>query len=118
MGHPTALPEHFYIANISTCPWLACAQHAAHLPNLNFLSYVLRRYNVPAARQLQGMESTSRSPVFTKFSEALTGVASIMAFHRQGHFTKVRRGCLPQSCGPRKPLCGLGRPQTKACVAV
>lgn len=48
---------------------------------------MLQRYYIPAARELQRIESISRSPIYSRFSEALAGVATIRAYQREQHFT-------------------------------
>nr|XP_022323792.1 multidrug resistance-associated protein 1-like isoform X1 [Crassostrea virginica]XP_022323793.1 multidrug resistance-associated protein 1-like isoform X1 [Crassostrea virginica]XP_022323794.1 multidrug resistance-associated protein 1-like isoform X1 [Crassostrea virginica] len=49
--------------------------------------YVLvQRFYVPTSRQLQRIESTTRSPIFNHFSESLNGASSIRAYHEQERF--------------------------------
>lgn len=51
------------------------------------LLYVqLQRFYIPAARELQRMESVSRSPIYSLFSESLNGVATIRAYGEQDRF--------------------------------
>ena len=52
---------------------------------------------MPAASELQRIESITRSPIYSKFSEALQGVNTIRAYRKEKHFTQVRyRQC---TCG-------------------
>jgi ABC-type multidrug transport system fused ATPase/permease subunit len=46
-----------------------------------------QRYYIPSARELQRIESITRSPIYSKFSEALAGVATIRAYRREDYFT-------------------------------
>eukprot|EP00048_Salpingoeca_helianthica_P002825 m.61104 g.61104 ORF g.61104 m.61104 type:complete len:1523 (-) comp12327_c0_seq3:30-4598(-) len=58
---------------------------AAILP-LGLLYYWIQRYYVATSRQLQRLESVSRSPIYALFSETLNGVTSIRAYGRQRQF--------------------------------
>lgn len=40
-------------------------------------------------RQLKRMESASKSPIFSHFSETLTGVTTIRAYNAQNRFIKI-----------------------------
>jgi len=48
-----------------------------------FLYYFTQRYYVASSRELQRLDSVSRSPIFSHFSETLDGVSTIRAFRRQ-----------------------------------
>jgi ATP-binding cassette subfamily C (CFTR/MRP) protein 1 len=50
------------------------------------LYYITLLYYVPTSRQLQRLDSVSRSPVFSHFSETLEGSAIIRAFRAQTQF--------------------------------
>jgi ABC-type branched-subunit amino acid transport system ATPase component len=58
---------------------------AAILPVM-LLYLLLQRYFTRSSRELQRLESASRSPVFAHFSETLQGLVTIRAFHRTPHF--------------------------------
>lgn len=47
---------------------------------------LLQRFYVPTSRQLQRIESTTRSPIFNHFSESLSGASSIRAYYEQERF--------------------------------
>jgi len=47
---------------------------------LMFLYHWIQKYFRPVARGLQRLENVSRSPIFSGFSEALTGVTTVRAF--------------------------------------
>ena len=56
------------------------------LPPVTVAYYALQRYYIPAARELQRLEAVARSPIYTGFSEAMAGIATIRAFGRTAHF--------------------------------
>jgi ATP-binding cassette subfamily C (CFTR/MRP) protein 1 len=62
--------------------WFAIA-----LPPLTVIYFFIQRYYIPAARELQRIESVSRSPIYSRFAEALAGVATIRAYRAEAHFT-------------------------------
>lgn len=47
--------------------------------------YIQKHYR-PVSRDLQRLESLSRSPIFAQFSETLAGVATLRAYGRQQAF--------------------------------
>jgi ATP-binding cassette subfamily C (CFTR/MRP) protein 1 len=50
--------------------------------------YFLQKFFVATARQLKRMEAISRSPIFTHFSETITGSSTIRAFDRSESFIR------------------------------
>jgi ATP-binding cassette subfamily C (CFTR/MRP) protein 1 len=46
----------------------------------------ISKREVATSRQLQRLESVSRSPIYALFSETLSGVSSIRAYNRQNQF--------------------------------
>ncbi len=50
--------------------------------------FFIRRYFIASMRQLKRMDSASKSPIFSHFSESLTGVSSIRAYKAQAMFVK------------------------------
>eukprot|EP00038_Savillea_parva_P030625 m.79033 g.79033 ORF g.79033 m.79033 type:complete len:1540 (+) comp9265_c0_seq4:864-5483(+) len=58
---------------------------AAVVP-LGITFYLIQRYYVRTSRQLKRLESVSRSPIYSHFSETLSGVSSIKAYDKAGLF--------------------------------
>ena len=75
---------------------LCCTAVSLH-STLSLPCPFLQRYYIPAARELQRIESISRSPIYSKFSEALAGVATIRAFRKEEYFTVANDGLLQQN---------------------
>ena len=69
---------------IAVLPWFALAV----LPVL-FLCYKVQEFYRPASRDLQRLESLSRSPIFAHFSETLNGVATLRALNKQAQWIQV-----------------------------
>lgn len=55
---------------------------------LSIIYYIVQRYYMASSRQLKRIESTTRSPIYTHFSETVTGSTSIRAFDVVHQFTK------------------------------
>jgi len=71
----------FVVISVTT-RWFAIAV----LP-ITVVYTLLQRYYIPSARELQRIESILRSPIYSRFSEALMGVPVIRAYGRERHFT-------------------------------
>jgi hypothetical protein len=54
------------------CRWFALA-----LVPLTAMYFMIQRYYIPSARELQRIESITRSPIYSRFGEALAGAATI-----------------------------------------
>ena len=55
---------------------------------ISFLYIFIQRYYVSSSRQLARLDSATKSPVFSFFSETLQGVSTIRAYSRQPLFVK------------------------------
>lgn len=53
---------------------------------IGLLYYFIQRFYVATSRQLKRLESVSRSPIYSHFSETITGVQAIRAFGQQDRF--------------------------------
>uniref|UniRef100_A0A8C8DWC3 Multidrug resistance-associated protein 1 n=1 Tax=Oryzias sinensis TaxID=183150 RepID=A0A8C8DWC3_9TELE len=56
------------------------------IPFLGVLYFFVQRFYVASSRQLKRLESVSRSPIYTHFSETLLGTSVIRAFGEQERF--------------------------------
>ena len=59
------------------------------LPPLTILYFVIQRYYIPLARELQRLEAVTRSPIYATFGEAVNGITTIRAYGAQEHFTEL-----------------------------
>jgi len=69
---------------IFATPWIA----AAMVP-LSALYYSIAVYYRRSSRELQRLDSTSKSPIYESFTEALTGVSSVRAFDAVSRFART-----------------------------
>jgi len=53
---------------------------------LAYVYFRIQKYYRPVARDLQRLESISRSPIFAQFSETLAGVSTLRAYNMQERF--------------------------------
>ncbi|XP_049760894.1 multidrug resistance-associated protein 1 isoform X2 [Elephas maximus indicus] len=65
---------------------LATPIAAVIIPPLGLIYFFVQRFYVASSRQLKRLESVSRSPVYSHFSETLLGVSVIRAFEEQERF--------------------------------
>lgn len=59
---------------------------AAAVP-IVIIYYVIQKFYVATLRQLQRLESVSRSPMISHFSESISGQSTIRAYNKQDQFT-------------------------------
>ena len=52
------------------------------------------RFYIPACRELQRIESISRSPIYSGLGEAVNGVETIRAFRQEAHFINLADGLI------------------------
>ncbi|GLC46288.1 hypothetical protein PLESTB_000995200 [Pleodorina starrii] len=64
---------------------------------LTVIYFTIQRYYIPAARELQRIESISRSPIYSRFAEALLGVPTIRAYRMETQFTEQSDGLMERN---------------------
>lgn len=71
------------VISIAT-PWFVLM-----LPPVTVIYYFVQRYYIPSARELQRLESVTRSPIYSGFSESVNGITTIRSYAREAHFTHM-----------------------------
>ncbi|KAJ5070817.1 abc transporter atp-binding protein/permease vmr1-related [Anaeramoeba ignava] len=56
---------------------------------ISYIYYKFMQYYRSTSREIQRLESISRSPVYNNFSETLTGLSTIRAFQKQKEFIEI-----------------------------
>ena len=59
------------------------------LPPILFVYISVQRFYIPSCRELQRIESISRSPIYSGLGEAVAGVETIRAFRQEKHFIGI-----------------------------
>ncbi|TMW62698.1 hypothetical protein Poli38472_005316 [Pythium oligandrum] len=59
--------------------------------------YVSQRYFIKTSRELQRLDSISRSPIFALLSETLDGIPTIRAYHAEDKFINRNQGLLDRN---------------------
>ncbi|CAG7825334.1 unnamed protein product, partial [Allacma fusca] len=55
---------------------------------LGGIYYLVQKISIPTSRQLKRLESVTRSPIYSSFSETISGAATIRAFGQQERFVE------------------------------
>ncbi|XP_067133640.1 multidrug resistance-associated protein 1-like [Centruroides vittatus] len=56
---------------------------------IGFLYYFIQKFYISTSRQLKRLESVTRSPIYSHFSETLSGVNTIRAYNAQNKFLQI-----------------------------
>ena len=80
------------ISNIITTLIIVCVAtkwFTVALPPILILYLSIQRFYIPACRELQRIESITRSPIYSGLGEGVSGVEAIRAYRVGGHFTMM-----------------------------
>jgi ATP-binding cassette, subfamily C (CFTR/MRP), member 1 len=88
LGCITSIITTLAIVSVAT-GWFTLA-----LPFIMFVYIALQRFYIPACRELQRIESISRSPIYSGLGEAVNGVETIRAFRQESHFIHLADGLI------------------------
>ena len=88
LGCITSIVTTLAIVSVAT-GWFTLA-----LPFIMFVYIALQRFYIPACRELQRIESISRSPIYSGLGEAVNGVETIRAFRQEAHFINLADGLI------------------------
>jgi ATP-binding cassette, subfamily C (CFTR/MRP), member 1 len=83
------------IASICTTLAVVCAAtgwFTLAIPPIVFMYVSIQRFYIPACRELQRIESISRSPIYSGLGEAVNGVETIRSFGAEKHFISTSDG--------------------------
>ncbi|CAN0430133.1 unnamed protein product, partial [Ectocarpus sp. 8 AP-2014] len=80
------------ITIIIVLPWFAVA-----IVPVGLCYYKVQMLYRPVNRDLQRLESVSRSPIFAQFSETLNGVSTVRAYNQEGEFINRNNARLDDS---------------------
>ncbi|XP_033117760.1 multidrug resistance-associated protein 1-like isoform X2 [Anneissia japonica] len=83
-----ALALFYYIVQVQLASTPAMATRPQHLHS---------RFYVCTSRQLKRLESVSRSPIYSHFSETITGTSTIRAYGRQSEFIQQNQGLIDEN---------------------
>ncbi|XP_067944116.1 multidrug resistance-associated protein 1-like [Watersipora subatra] len=64
---------------------------------IGILYYFIQRFFIPTTRQLKRLESVTRSPIYTQFSETITGAQTIRAYDDEKRFMQQSETMVEQN---------------------
>lgn len=88
------LSSSFSIAGSMVAICLVTPAFAPGLAMVVAVYFAITNYYRPVARELKRLDSLTRSPIYSHFSEALAGLPVLRAFHKQSLFRQVNEGRL------------------------